>query len=383
MKIAFFTETYLPNIDGVAVILSDVKKILEKKGHSVFIFCPRLHGKHKEKNVFYFSSVPFPPYPSYRLALPNGIYRILKKEKVDIIHSHGMGPMGLAAIWYSKILNVPLIGTLHTNIQEATHYLFKSEKLKHFSKKIAWNYLRLYFNACDLTTVPSSIIKNECEKHGMKNVVVHSFGIDLKIFNGKKERSNEDEIKILYVGRLVKEKNLDVVIKAARKIENGIEEEFKKRTRFVIVGDGPARGYYEGLVKRYGVKDLFLFTGMVKHEQTVRYYRDCDLFIFPSKFETLGLVSIEAMACGLPVVGARYLAIPEIVKDGLNGFLFDPDDPDDCYEKVLLALKRRKELSKGAAKTARSYSIEKKCTELLELYKSVSNRRKYTFSLLH
>ena len=389
MKIAFFTETYLPNIDGVAIILSNIKKILERKNHKILIFCPELEKKHKEKNVFYFPSIPFKPYPAYRLAVPIRIGRILEKEKVDIIHSHGMGPMGLAAIYYSRVLNVPLIGTLHTNIQEATHYLFKSEGLKKFSKEIAWNYLKFYFNSCDLVTVPSNTIKNECEKHGIKNVIVHPYGINLKIFKkyGKKQEKKEKkeqrkkkkrmeekekrEIKILYVGRIVKEKNLDVVIKAAREIEKEIKNKFNKKTKFIIVGDGPAREYYENLSKKYGVDDIFRFIGFVKHEDTVKYYCDCDLFVFPSKFETLGLVAVEAMACGLPVVGARYLAIPDVVKDDYNGYLFDPDDPHDCCKKIILALKNKKKLVKGAIETAKDYSIEKKCKELLDIYKKV------------
>jgi 1,2-diacylglycerol 3-alpha-glucosyltransferase len=384
VKIAFFTETYLPNIDGVAVILSEIKKILEKNGHTVLIFCPKLDREHKEKNVFYFSSVPFPPYPSYRFAISfRGIGKILKEKRVDIIHSHGMGPMGLAAIYYSRTLNIPLVGTLHTNIQEATHYLFKSEKLKKFSKEIAWDYLRFYFNNCEFTTVPSKVIKEECKRNGIKNLIVIPYGINLDVFK-KVKTSRDKTIKILYVGRLVREKNLDVVIKAARKIEREIKNRFNKETKFIIVGDGPAKGYYEDLTKKYKVDNLFEFVGFVKHEDTVKYYSGCDLFIFPSKFETLGLVSIEAMACGLPVVGARYLAIPEIVKDGYNGYLFDPDDPNDCYKKTILALNNKKKLEVGAKKTAKLYSIENKSKELLKLYElAINNRRKYIFSLLH
>lgn len=408
MRIAFFTDTYLPNIDGVVISITNTKHELEKMGHKVFVFAPSpsikiengKNKKNKEKDTFLYPAIPFIPYPQYKLAFfTYGIREILKRKKIDIIHSHGMGPMGMAALYCAKRTKKPIVGTLHTNIQEATHYITKIKKAQKFLKNVAWQYLRLYYNECDAVIVPSEYMKKECERHGIKNVCVIPNGIYLERFLGRKGREKEgkrreirekeekrekeenaklkwkNNIVVLYVGRLVREKNLDVVIKAAKLLEReGKIKVGNKYIHFVIVGGGPAEEYYKSLTTKYKVGHLFTFVGRVEHEEVVKYYRNADVFVFPSKFETQGLSGIEAMACGLPVAGARFLAIPDIVKDGFNGYLFSPNSAKDCMRALLLTIKNKKRLRKNAIKTAKKYSVEKCTQQHLSLYNSLINQ---------
>jgi len=300
--------------------------------------------------------------------------------------------MGLIALYISKNLGIPVIGTLHTNIQEAIHYLIKTKRLQKKLKEIAWKYLRVYFNRCDKVIVPSEFMVKECRKNGIKNVVFVPNGINLKRFKplggGRKEKEKirkklkfdilsknlsknlSKKIIILFIGRLVREKNLDIVIGSASEIK----AESKKTGRdihFLIVGDGPAKEYYKNLTKKHGVEDIFTFIGRVERENIIDYFKSGDIFVFPSIFETQGIAGIEAMACGLPVAGAKYLAIPDLIKDGYNGYLFAPRNKKECISAVLKTIKERKKLSLGAIKTAKKYSIEKCTNELIDIYKEI------------
>lgn len=393
VKIAFFTDTYLPNIDGVVVAILNTRRMLEKLGHEVFIFAPEEIGKTNtsgtlgipDDKVFHYPAIPFLPYPQYKLALSaHGARQVIKENNIDIIHSHGMGPMGFAAIYCAKRLNLPLIGTLHTNIQEATHYLWKYKTGKQLfnrvAKSIAWKYLKAYYNECNKTIVPSEYMAKLCRRHGIKNVAVLSNGIDLSRFKppntAPKKISNRTQgkknIVALYVGRLVREKNLDVMIKAARYVEKK-----NPHIRFVIVGGGPASDYYKELTTRYRVAHLFTFVGPVNIEETINYYHNADIFVFPSVFETQGLSAIEAMACGLPVAGARALAIPDLVKDGYNGYLFRPKDVKGCADAILRTIAQRNKLRKNAIKTAQEHSLDKCVNALTEIYSTVCHEHQH------
>jgi len=280
-----------------------------------------------------------------------------------------MGPMGMSAIYCSRMLGKPVIGTLHTNIQDATHYITSVKLAQEFMKNAIWRYLNLYYNQCDMTIIPSNTIARLCRENGIKNVEVVPTGIDISKFKPaslgkikKKERTN-----VLYVGRLVKEKNLDIVIKSALIVAEKI-----KNVHFTIVGVGPAKEYYENLTKQEGVDHLFTFIGLIKQQkEMVKYYQEADIFVFPSIFETQGLSGIEAMACGLPVAGADYLAIPDFVKDGYNGYLFNPFDVDDCANKIVKTINDRAKLRKGAIETGRKYSSKKCTAKLLKMYYKV------------
>lgn len=392
MRIAFFTDTYLPNIDGVVVAILNTRKVLEKFGHKVLIFTTKEGvlgdvwqrgkgrkgqntGKEKDPNVFRYPSIPFAPYPQYRLAIhAHGARAVLKRKGVDIIHSHGMGPMGMAALYCARRLGLPIVGTLHTNIQEATHYIWKyktAQKIvKKLAKSAAWRYLRLYYNQCDMTLVPSQYMEKLCRRHGIRNVHAMSNGIDLRRFKPGRRTRLKDRIVALYVGRLVKEKNLDVVIKAARHVEERIPN-----IHFMIVGGGPAMDYYKELTTKYRVGHLFTFAGFVPFEDIVSYYHNADVFVFPSVFETQGLSGLEAMATGLPVAGARALAIPDFVKDGYNGYLFSPRDVRGCAEAIVKTIKDRKRLRKGAIETARKHSLKECTNALVSIYESIVRRQ--------
>jgi len=367
MRIAFFTDTWLPNIDGVVVAITTARMELERKGHEVFVLAAGASGKRKSEGVrvFHFPAVAFPPYPAYKLAVfpyPEA-EGIVRKSNIDVIHSHGMGPMGVAALFVSAILDKPLIGTLHTNIQEATHYVAPIKPMQKVMKRVAWRYLRWYYNQCDTVVVPSEYMMKECRAHGIRNVQAVSNGIDLKRFKPGKRTKWKNRTVVLYVGRMVKEKNLDVVIRAAKRVERKVPN-----VLFVIVGSGPAEQYYKESVRRHKVEDLFLFTGGVQPKEVPQYYHNADMFIFPSMFETQGLSGLEAMACGLPVAGADYLAIPDIVKTGKNGHLFRPHDAKGCADAILYCLRNRRRFGKNAIESVQSHSIDRSISRLLAIY---------------
>lgn len=373
MKIAFFTETYLPNIDGVVTAILQFRKELERRGHKVFIFAAgdlKTMRKNKDRDVHYYLAVPFYPYPNYKLALlPYTAESVIRKEKMDIIHSHGMGGMGMAALYCSILNGLPLVGTLHTNIQEATHYVVPSRTAQGFAKQIAWRYLRFYYNRCDAVTVPSQTMARLCISNGIRNVWVLPNGIDLKKFRpGRKAHRGKIA---LYVGRLVKEKNLDVMIKSALLVSERVRD-----IHYVIVGTGPAEKYYKDIVKREGVGHLFTFTGALPSEEVIGWYNKADVFVFPSVFETQGISAIEAMACGVPVAGANYLAIPDIVKEGYNGHLFDPHHVDGCAKAIIRTLDERNKLRRGALATAKKFSIQRCTDQLLKLYGKLMRSRR-------
>jgi len=271
--------------------------------------------------------------------------------------------MGVAALFVSAILDKPLIGTLHTNIQEATHYITPLKPMQRMMKRMAWRYLKWYYNQCDAVVVPSEYMRRECRAHGIRNVLAISNGIDLKRFRPGKKALWKDRTVILYVGRMVKEKNLDVVIRAAKRVEKRIPN-----VLFVIVGSGPAEQHYKESTKKHGVGNLFLFISGVQPKDVTQYYHNADVFVFPSMFETQGLSGLEALACGLPVAGADYLAIPDIVKTGTNGHLFKPHDAKGCADAIYYCVRNRKRLGKGAIKSVQSHSIDEGVSKLLSLY---------------
>jgi 1,2-diacylglycerol 3-alpha-glucosyltransferase len=375
MRIAYFTETYLPNKDGVVTSILTFKKALEGMGHEIFIFAAgdrKTKKENKDPKVFYYSSTPFKPYPMYRIALfPFTSQSKVKKLGVELVHSHGMATMGLAAVEAAKFNKLPLVATFHTMIPSATHYVSKAKVVKELAEKFAWRYLVWYYKKCDAVVAPSVVIKEMLEERGLTGVHVIPTGVDIRKFNPendgrvmRKEWGMERNKIILNVGRLVLEKNLDTLIKSSLLVL----EEFSD-ARFVIVGEGPATNYYKKLVSKTGVGKWFKFINeVVPEEKMPLVYAAADVFAIPSKFETQGIVVQEAMASGKPVVGADYLALREIIRDGYNGYKFNPDDPEECAEKIIKALKKEKELGANARKSAESFSVENCARKMAELY---------------
>jgi len=378
MKIAYYTETYLPNKDGVVTSILTFKNALEDMGHEIYIFAAgdrRAKRENKDKRVFYYTSTPFRPYPMYRIALfPFLSQSKVKELGIDLVHSHGMATMGLAAVEAAKINKLPLVSTFHTLIPQASHYISDAKVIKEIVEKFAWRYLEWYYKKCDAVITPSVVIKEMLEERGLTGIEVIPTGIDIRRFNTsndgsimKKEWEMEKNRIILNVGRLVLEKNLDVLIKSSLLVL----EEFSD-ARFVIVGEGPALNYYKKLVSKTGVGKWFRFVNeIVPLEKIPLVYAAADVFAIPSKFETQGIVVQEAMASGKPVVGADYLALKEIIRDGYNGYKFNPDSPDECAEKIIKALKKGAEMRDNARKSAEEFSIENCAMRMVKLYEKM------------
>lgn len=375
MKIAFYTDTYLPNRDGVVTSIVSFRRELEAQGHKVFVFASGSQTAKKENtdpDVFYHASTPFKPYPQYRIALfPFLSQSRLRPMKVDVVHSHGMATMGLAAEVAAHSLGVPHVGTLHTLIPKATHYVSGGvRQVKNAAESLAWEYLKWYYNRCDVATAPSGVIKGMMEEHGIRDVRVIPNGVDVIKLNPKRKGrvirrkwGLEGKKVVLHLGRLVLEKNLDVLINSALFV---LEEE--PNVRFLIVGTGPASSRYKEIVRRRGVEKYFVFTGFVEDYLIPEVYACANAVTIPSKFETQGLVTLEAMACGKPVAGADYLATKEIIKDKVNGYLFNPDDPEDCARSVVKALNAPRMIKQNARITAEEYSVQACTNRLIKLY---------------
>ena len=381
LKIAFYTDTFLPAVDGVVVSIINFRKELEKRGHEVYLFAS---GNEKTKQmvkgdsrVTVIRGVTFKKYPQYSLALfPLASAFKMRNVKMDINHAHTPFMMGVYALTVSKFDRRPLVGSFHTlftNSSVIKEYTVDSRLVRKTILKYSWKYAKFFYDNCDSTAAPSEAIKRMLWRKDIRNVGVVPNGIDTKRFNpkidGSKVRSkllkSDREKLVMYVGRLSREKRVETLIRSASALKD-------ENIRFALVGTGPAYNHYLRMVNRLHLSDKIKLVGFVDNSELPKYYAACDAFCIPSTFETQGVVSLEAMACGKPVIGADYLALSELIKNGKNGEKFRPGDANDCARKIRKVLYNI-DSYKGMSDTAKRYSVERTTDDLLNMYRRILN----------
>jgi 1,2-diacylglycerol 3-alpha-glucosyltransferase len=361
MRIGYFTDTFLPQRNGVVSSILSFGPELVRRGHEVIIFCPRSSVKeYNGMEVRSYPSVAFRPYPEYKIAVPRGSDSL---PKLDIVHTHSPFSLGVFGLRVAKKQGVPRVSTFHTLLSEYVRYL--SRFGKGVFRRIAWRYCRLYYNRCHKIIAPSNALKRILLQHQIKKpIVVVPTGIDLDLFTpigkekARKKLGIKDEKVFLSLGRLGFEKNIDAVLHALRYVD----------AKLIIVGRGPAEKKLKNLRRKLGLQKKVFFKGYVPGELKPFYYSAADAFIIASTSETQAVVVAEAMACGTPVIGANSLAIPEVIKDGKNGHLFEPNATEHLSE-ILQNFDLSEKMRAHALKTGKKFSIEKCVNKLEKFYR--------------
>jgi 1,2-diacylglycerol 3-alpha-glucosyltransferase len=376
LTIVFYTDSFLPARDGVVTSILNFRKELIRRGHKVYLFASGNSDTRDsvkgDGDVFVVKGIKFRKYPQYSLALlPFVSEAKLSQINPDIIHAHTPFIMGSWALASAKIEKIPVVSTFHTMFTDKL-------VIKEYAAKFAVNtlqryserYAKIFYSRCNGVIAPSESTKKELLKMGIENVYVVPNSIDMKRFNQnvnagkirKKLKRNRSEKIVLYLGRMSKEKRVEVLLKAARSMRG-------QNVRFVLAGTGPALEYYMRMAERMKLENV-LFTGFVPDNEIVKYYAACDIFCIPSTFETQGIVCLEAMAMGKPVVGANKLALSDLIINGKNGEKFRPNDPKDCAKKIRKAINNT-DAYKYTVKTAKDYSLEGTTDMLIDVYQKV------------
>jgi glycosyltransferase involved in cell wall biosynthesis len=373
MRIALFSDTWLPNINGVVTSLLNQIKILKEDGHEVFLFVPRTHANKMEKvpediTIFEFPGVEFPSYPGYRMSLPKNLGGIAKKYRFDILHSHSPFLQGWICFMIQHIQKAPMVTTYHTHLAEYAGHIFKGvgeEHVKHLLGGFMWAFTKNQYNKYDVIFTPSKIMKRELEDHGLRPVVelanpISSIFLEKQIDIDNKKKKFLESFKIptnkrilLYVGRISFEKRLEVLLEAFKNLELKYNDIF-----LVIVGDGPQIGMYKKKSKNFHLKN-YIFTGYVQHSQLPIVYQLADVFISPSDTETQGLTFIEAMSQGCPVIAIKARGPADYIVHNHNGFFsktLNPKEFEGLIENVLANPSKLKTLKQNAINTAESYN---------------------------
>jgi len=383
MKIAIFSDTFWPQVNGVATVARQTAINLSQAGHDVVIFTV---SQEKEKalnppgqkfKVFLIPSLPFWAYKEYRMAVPASFsLKKIKKFRPDVIHVQTPFAVGWEGVLSAKLLKIPLVGTHHTFYD----YYLKHIKMDYpISKKLSWKYTASFYNRCDLVLNPSETLNDQLKKAGLvKPALVLPNPVDTDFYQPVKNADTKNDLKnkwqlkgvsIVYMGRVSYEKSIDQVIKAFSLLTKKLPV-----LKLMIIGDGPDKASLTGLTREMKLEDKIIFTGFLFNEGLLTALQANDIFVTASKSENQPVSVLEAMASGLPVIAVSAEGLPEIVKDYKNGFLVRPDSPEEMAEKIITLLnnqKLREQLSLASRQMALDYSKEGITSRLVDYYSSL------------
>ena len=320
MRIAFFTETFLPKVDGIVTRLTKTLQHLVSAGDEVLIFCPEgAPETYLGARVVGVPAMPLPLYPELKLALPRpAVSEALERFQPDLVHVVNPAVLGLGGIWLARTRGIPLVASYHTHLPKY---------LEHYGmgmlEPLLWELLKAAHNQALLNLCTSTAMVDELSAKGIQHTALWQRGVDTEMFRPELAsdqmrqrlhgRHDDTGNLLLYIGRLSAEKQIERI----RPVLDALPQ-----TRLALVGDGPHRQQLERVFEGTATT----FVGYLAGEELAAAYASGDAFLFPSSTETLGLVLLEAMAAGCPVVGAARGGIPDIVSDGINGCLYDPDE---------------------------------------------------------
>jgi glycosyltransferase involved in cell wall biosynthesis len=335
LRVAVVTETYPPEINGVAMTVARVVRGLQQRGHAVQLVRPRQHASEQEGqgsdtacHEILMRGLPIPRYPGLRMGVPakRALVKRWSLQRPDIVHVATEGPLGWSALQACRTLKLPVTSDFRTNFHAYSRHYGVG-----WLRKPIVAYLRRFHNSCACTMVPTDALRRDLERSGFERLRVVARGVDTQLFDPARRdaalrvqwQAPGDACVLLYVGRLAAEKNLDLLAEA-------YEATRRRRadTRLVVVGDGPLR---EAMQRRL---PQACFAGQRTGEDLARHYASADLFVFPSLTETFGNVTLEALASGLPVVAFNCAAAARVVEPGRQGWLVEPGESAAFIEAV-------------------------------------------------
>jgi 1,2-diacylglycerol 3-alpha-glucosyltransferase len=386
MKIGMFINYYTPSKGGMETSVINLCRGLEKAGHQTFVFAPEYPNyADRKKNIFRYKSFRF-NYGGYFYVLPLPflsfqIKEIIQNLNLDIIHSHQPYSLGNEALKFSKKLNIPLVFTYHIKYEDYHHYVpFIPEQI---SRKFIRKITTKYSNQCDAIIAPSTAIKKLLIDHQVKAPIsIIPSGIDIDNFakdTGKREevrnkyKISPNDVALITACRLTEEKNVRFLVKSFDKIKKSCAN-----AKFIIVGDGAVKKNLEKMVEEFKIKDSVIFTGLVDKEEIINLYQASDIFVFASLTETQGLVAVEAMAAGNPVVAVKASGIEDIVKNSEDGFLTSESEEEFSERaiKIINDKNLREKMSAQAKINSQRFSIEPWVEKVVGLYKNLADRNK-------
>lgn len=389
MNIVNFTDTYYPLVNGVSVA---VEQLAEKSSedNNVIVFAPsyslRASIEKKDSLTLYkIRSVPFPIYPGVHAAIPNlfKMYKILKEIKPDIIHFHTPFVLGILGTIFSQILGIKLVGTFHTLFTQQIMNMTPKRLLlgkqvpadtseKGLFPLILWKLQIIFFNLCDLVVAPTKGIAGMLKRQGIKTkIALLPSGLDIRKFPVKTDFTLT--LKIIHLGRLGFEKSTEVIFDAF-----SIVLEKLPTARLVIAGDGPAKWGLKRYARKLKIANSVDFLGMINPKNTPEVYRSGDIFATASTFETQGLVLIEAMLSGLPIVAAAVNAPKDLIQHKKTGYLFEEGNSKQCANYMIELLthpEKNEHMGKLARKYAESFDIGLTSQQLIVNYRKIIANR--------
>ncbi|MBN2247286.1 MAG: glycosyltransferase [Coriobacteriia bacterium] len=428
MRIAIFTDTYLPEVNGVVTSIDSHTRLLGARGHQVLIICP----KYRKPILHVVPHVQIKRYRSFsvssnratRLALPSmaSVAATLRRFDPDVVHVHTPLSVGVVGLATARMMRLPIVETYHTYIPDFMQYLEPHRLLRldslqdrivdsmvyermfssgmfhgladlirdgrgavdevaavaedvkadlppdermEVSARFAWQFTRTVYNRANVVITPSVTLQKELRAHGVTVPVEYlSNGIDTSIVTPKDTYAPTKQL--LHAGRLGHEKNVDQVLQAFALL---LERE--PDYTLDIVGDGPAREHLERVAARLGIGAKVKMRGFVDRAALGRIYRSYDAFVTASTIETQGIVLLEAMSAGLPIVAVRALAVPEIVGEGRAGLLVEPGDIPglaDALVRVVGDQALREEMGAAGREDVHEHALSEIVVRLEELY---------------
>lgn len=326
MKLAFVTETFPPEINGVAMTFGVIARELGVRGHEVTVCRPRRNdlppsSAHPEFRVIPFPGIPIPGYPLLRFGFPAAgkLRRLWRACRPDLVHVATEGPLGASAVSAARSLGIPVTSSFHTNFHTyLRHYGFAA------LGNVALRWLRYVHNRTERTFAPTTDLGQELTALGFGNVALLSRGVDTRQFHPALRspelrfqwKAGPNDPVVLHAGRMAAEKNYPLLRKAFTAMRAA-----NPRCRFVLVGDGPLRRELER------AEPGFIFTGFIPRDDLARHYASADVYLHASLTETFGNVLTEAMASGLAVAGFDYAAARQFIESGRSGLAVPCDQP--------------------------------------------------------
>ncbi|MFC0562054.1 glycosyltransferase family 4 protein [Halalkalibacter alkalisediminis] len=377
VRVAIFTDTYAPEINGVAKTLERLTRYLAKNQMEFRVFAPETKATVPGvRQIERFASIPFFLYPQCRITLlnPLQINQTLEEFQPTLIHVATPLNLGLCGLYYGKKHHIPMVASYHTHFDQYLNY-YNALFFQHW----LWKYMIWFHRPFEKVFVPSESTKSELLKRGVhEDIDLWKRGVDHGLYTPERKRSEikqKYQIKeakvLLFVGRIAPEKDIDIVIETFETLPENI----KKDTHLLIVGDGPL---LKPLTEKTNDKPI-TFTGFLEGEELADVYASSDVFLFPSSTETFGNVVLEAMASGLPVVGANAGGVKHLIKHGENGLLCERKQVQSFAKETCFLLEHetiRMQFGYQARQYALMQSWDEVFAQLIQGYQSVIKRRR-------